>query len=332
VCGGLIDLGAVARRCRAVGAQLVLDTTQSTGALPIDVAAIDPDYLVAASYKWLFGPYSLGFLYAAPRHQQGRPLEQGWIARAGARNFRTLSAYDEALEPNARRFDMGERSNFALLPVAGAALEQLLAWGVADIAETLGTVTAGIAARLADKGVESLPPEARAPHYLSSVSPAACRRYRGAACRGAGPCQHSQRPHRITPHLYNNDADVERLVAELARAYATMLLRRRFSRRPRMGNKPMKTILLSCVGILALAAAEGEGRRAERRGSGRADGRPQDAAGQWEATSEIMSANAPGMPPGNATRHGWGEADGQPVHHARAGSEAKRQLPGGARQ
>jgi selenocysteine lyase/cysteine desulfurase len=110
VCGGLIDVEALARRCRAVGAQLVLDTTQSTGALPIDIKAVDPDYLVAASYKWLLGPYSLGFLYAAPRHQQGRPLEQGWAARAGSRDFRRLMDYDEALEPNARRFDMGERS------------------------------------------------------------------------------------------------------------------------------------------------------------------------------------------------------------------------------
>ena len=199
-----------------MGAQLVLDTTQSTGAYPSDVGVVDPDYLVAASYKWMLGPYSLGFLYAAPRHQSGRPLEQGWIARAGARNFRTLSAYDEALEPSARRFDMGERSNFALLPVAGAALEQLLAWGVADIAETLGTVTAGIAARLADKGVDSLPPEARAPHYLSV-------RFAGGMPEGIEERLAAAQVHvsirsdrmRITPHLYNNDADVERLVAEL---------------------------------------------------------------------------------------------------------------------
>ncbi len=217
VCGGLIDLEAVARRCRTVGAQLVLDTTQSTGALPIDVGAIDPDYLVAASYKWLLGPYSLGFLYAAPRHQQGRPLEQGWIARAGARDFQSLMNYDEALEPNARRFDMGERSNFALLPVAGAAIEQLLDWEVANIAETLGALTASIAQGAAEKGIGSLPENARAPHYLSV-------RFEGGLPAGieerlAGANVHvSVRGDRlrITPHLYNDEADVQRLLAHLA--------------------------------------------------------------------------------------------------------------------
>ena len=216
VCGGLIDVEAVARRCRAVGAQLVLDTTQSTGALPIDIKSVDPDYLVAASYKWLLGPYSLGFLYAAPRHQQGRPLEQGWAARAGARDFRRLMDYDEALEPNARRFDMGERSNFALLPVAGAALEQLLAWGVGNISDTLGALTARIAGRLAERGITSLPASARAPHYLSV-------RFEGGMPEDIEERLAASNVHvslrgdrmRITPHLYNEETDVERLLTHL---------------------------------------------------------------------------------------------------------------------
>lgn len=216
VCGGLIDVEAIARRCRSVGAVLVLDTTQSTGALAIDVAAVDPDYLVAASYKWLLGPYSLGFLYAAPRHQQGRPLEQGWIARKGAEDFRSLMNYAEELEPNARRFDMGDRSNFALLPVAGAAIEQLLAWGVSDIAETLGALTATIADELEQLGISSLPPKLRAPQYLSV-------RFAGGLPQGIDERLAANGVHvslrgdrmRITPHLYNDARDVERLLAYL---------------------------------------------------------------------------------------------------------------------
>jgi selenocysteine lyase/cysteine desulfurase len=217
VCGTVFDLEAVARRCRSVGATLILDTTQSTGALPLDLAAVDPDYLVAACYKWMLGPYSLGFLYVAPRHQQGRPLEEGWITRAGAEDFRSLAHADAALEPDARRFDMGERSNFALLPVAGAAIAQLLEWGVGNIAETLAGTTAAIAARLAEMGIVANP--ARAPHYLSVRFPR--RLGDEIEDRLASAEVHvSLRGDRmrITPHLYNDAADADRLVQEISEA------------------------------------------------------------------------------------------------------------------
>jgi selenocysteine lyase/cysteine desulfurase len=212
--GSVIDLEAVARRCRSVGAALVLDTTQSLGALPLDLGAVDPDYMVAASYKWLLGPYSLGFLYVAPRHQGGRPLEEGWITRAGAEDFRRLTGYPEELQPNARRFDMGERANFALLPVAGAAIAQLIDWGAANVAETLGAVTARLEARLAELGIEA--EAGRAPHFLSV-------RFEGGLPDGiearlaAADVHVSLRGEtmRITPHLYNHQADEERLVASL---------------------------------------------------------------------------------------------------------------------
>jgi selenocysteine lyase/cysteine desulfurase len=217
--GTMIDLEAIGRRCRSVGAALILDTTQSTGALPLDLEAVDPDYLVAATYKWLLGPYSLGFLYVAPRHHQGRPLEEGWITRVGAEDFRSLAGADAPLEPDARRFDMGERSNFALLPVAGAAIRQLLDWGVADIAETLGAMTAAIADRLAGQGMSAAP--GRAPHYLSLS-------FAGGLPDGIGESLAAAGIHvslrgdclRVTPHLYNNEEDVERLVGHLAGAGA----------------------------------------------------------------------------------------------------------------
>jgi selenocysteine lyase/cysteine desulfurase len=213
-CGTMIDVEAVGRRCRSVGASLVLDTTQSTGALPLDLAAVDPDYLIATAYKWLLGPYSLGFLYVAPRHQQGRPLEEAWIVRRNAHDFRSLSVYEDAFAPGARRFDMGERANFALLPVAGAAIGQLLDWGVANIAETLGAMTGAIEARLAERGVTGR--RGRAPHFLSVSFPGGPPG--GIEERLAAADVHvSLRGERmrITPHLYNDEADAERLFSAL---------------------------------------------------------------------------------------------------------------------
>jgi selenocysteine lyase/cysteine desulfurase len=212
--GTLFDLEAIGRRCRSVGAALLLDTTQSTGALPLDLASVDPDYMIAASYKWMFGPYSLGFLYVAPRHQQGRPIEEGWVTRRGAEDFRRLAVYEEALEVDARRFDMGERSNFALLPVAGAAIAQLLEWGVANIAETLGSANQALAERLAGHGIHAAPD--RAPHFLSV-------RFERGLPDGIEERLAAANVHvslrgenmRITPHLYNDEADRDRLVREL---------------------------------------------------------------------------------------------------------------------
>lgn len=214
VCGTMIDVEAIGRRCRSVGAALVLDTTQSTGALPLDLAAVDPDYLIATAYKWLLGPYSLGFLYVAPRHQKGRPLEEAWIVRRNAHDFRSLSDYEEGFAAGARRFDMGERANFALLPVAGAAIRQLLDWGVANVAETLGAMTAGIEARLGERGVTGQ--SGRAPHFLSVRFPGGLPE--GIEERLAAADVHvSLRGERmrITPHLYNDEADSERLFSAL---------------------------------------------------------------------------------------------------------------------
>src|SRR3546814_7122620 len=88
--GGLLDLAAIRAACTSVGAALVIDATQSLGALPFDVAALDPDFLVAGGYKWLLGPYSFGYLYVAKRWQQAMPIEQNWIARKDSEDFAGL--------------------------------------------------------------------------------------------------------------------------------------------------------------------------------------------------------------------------------------------------
>jgi selenocysteine lyase/cysteine desulfurase len=117
--GGLLDLAAIGVRCREVGSALVVDATQSLGALPLGLAAVRPDYVVCPGYKWLLGPYSLGYLYVAPAHQDGLPLEQNWIAlRAGSEGFARLIDCQEPDQPGARRFDVGERSNFGPVPAS----------------------------------------------------------------------------------------------------------------------------------------------------------------------------------------------------------------------
>src|SRR5258708_2201506 len=114
--GNLVDLQQVSRRVREVGAAFVVDATQSLGASSLTIPEIQPDFLITAAYKWLLGPYSLGFLYVAPQHRQGIPLEFNWMSREGSEDFAQLVDYCPTYQPGARRFDVGERSNFVLLP------------------------------------------------------------------------------------------------------------------------------------------------------------------------------------------------------------------------
>ena len=214
--GALLDLESIGERVRAVGAALALDLTQSAGALPIDVARVQPAFAASACYKWLMGPYTLGFLYVHPDWQDGEPLEHGWSPRAGSEDFARLVDYCDEFAPGARRFDMGEVSNFHLMPMAITALEQILAWGVGNIADTLNARTAAIAERARAFGLGSQPTERRAGHFLglrfaagipSGLLDALAREKVYVSVRGSSM--------RVTPHLYNTDADVDRLFSAL---------------------------------------------------------------------------------------------------------------------
>jgi selenocysteine lyase/cysteine desulfurase len=215
--GALIDLAAVGKRCREVGAALVLDLTQSCGALQFDVKTIQPDFVAVAAYKWLLAPYGTGFLYVAPQHRGGQPLEQNWITREGATNFARLIDYTDAYAPGAQRFDMGERSNFALLPAFESAIRTVLGWGVANIAETLGARNAALAERLAGIGLDCPPASERGAHYLCPLLPESVPADLTARLKEDGIFVSRRGDRlRITQHLFTTDADVEHFIARLA--------------------------------------------------------------------------------------------------------------------
>jgi selenocysteine lyase/cysteine desulfurase len=103
--GSLVDLARVGERVREAGAALVVDAIQSLGAHPFDVSEVRPDFLVAASYKWLLGPYGVGFMYVGEEYREGKPIEHNWINRRGSQDFSGLVAYQDAFQPGARRYD-----------------------------------------------------------------------------------------------------------------------------------------------------------------------------------------------------------------------------------
>jgi len=218
--GTLVDLARVGSAARAAGAALVVDASQSVGAYPLDVAEIQPDFLVTVGYKWLLGPYGLGYLYVAPRWQEsGVPLEQSWLTRAGSEHFARLTEYADAYRAGARRFDMGEFPQFVLNPMAVAALEQVLAWGVECIQGTLSLLTAQAAVGLGELGGRTEPADHRVDHMIG-LRPA------GGTSRALLDALEEARVYvsirgdaiRVAPHLYNDASDISRLVDVLRRA------------------------------------------------------------------------------------------------------------------
>ena len=131
--GTLFDLQAIGAKCKKHQAVFIVDGTQSVGALPIDVVECQIDALVCAGYKWLMGPYSIGLAYYSEIFNHGTPLEETWMNRSNAQNFSGLTSYVNDYSPGAGRYNVGEFSNFTLLPMLNAAIEQILEWDPAYI-------------------------------------------------------------------------------------------------------------------------------------------------------------------------------------------------------
>ncbi|NQW00999.1 MAG: aminotransferase class V-fold PLP-dependent enzyme [Rhodospirillales bacterium] len=215
--GSALDLVTIGRRCRELGAAFVVDATQAAGAVPLDVAAIQPDFLACSAYKWLLCPYTLGFLYAAPHRQGGRPLESHNLNHKSA-GPGAGSAYAADYADGARRYDMSERFNFINIPMAIAAMEQVTKWGVGNIHQTLSALIDYTELKAAAIGWKVPEKSMRIGHYVGLSAPKplpadVAARLQGEnifmAVRGAGL--------RLSPYLYNSKADIDRAMAVLAR-------------------------------------------------------------------------------------------------------------------
>ena len=216
--GSLVDLASVGERVREAGAALVVDAIQSLGAHPFEVLDVRPDFLVASSYKWLLGPYGVGFMYVGEEYREGKPIEHNWINRRGSQDFSGLVDYQGAFQPGARRYDVGERSNFALLPMAAEALRQLIDWGVENVSENIGTLTDLVEERAGALGIVTIPKERRARHMIGLMlgpdAPddlATRLTTHNVYVSVRGPSV------RVSPHLYNTESDVYRLFDVLER-------------------------------------------------------------------------------------------------------------------
>jgi selenocysteine lyase/cysteine desulfurase len=218
--GTRFDLETIGRRAREVGALLFVDGTQSVGAMPFDVAAVRPDVLACASYKWLLGPYSLGFAYFGERCDDWAPVEETWLGRMGSEDFTRLVDYADDYQPGAARFDVSERSNFVLMPMLIAALEQILAWGPANVQDYCRELSRDLiaAARALGWTVEDEP--WRGAHLFGLRAPAGADAARLQAALRERRVSVSLRGDavRVAPNVYNTPEDCAALADALRAA------------------------------------------------------------------------------------------------------------------
>ncbi|MBR0682513.1 aminotransferase class V-fold PLP-dependent enzyme [Roseomonas eburnea] len=212
--GAVLDMDRIAAALRAKGAALLIDATHGAGMMDLDVARIDPDFLIFPTYKWVLGPYGRAFIYIAKRHQDGVPLEQTGFGRRGVQNDRVPYLADLSYAPTARRFDMGERDHFVGLEMAAAGMELMASWGHAAIAERCAMLTARLEDGLAAAGAILPRRDLRAPHVLCVAFPGGMPAglIERLAARGAYAAPRLGRL-RISPHVYNDEEDVDRFVA-----------------------------------------------------------------------------------------------------------------------
>jgi selenocysteine lyase/cysteine desulfurase len=216
--GGLIDLEKIGAALRLLGAMFLIDATQGVGVLAMDVRRLDPDFVIFPTYKWLLGPYGRAFLYVARRHHGGIPLEQTSYGRRNVRAENKVYLADPSYVAGARRFDMGERDYFVSMEMTSTSIDMMAKWGAAAVAQRLSMLTERIAEGVRGTCVSMPKRGLRAPHILSlgfkDGMPAGL--VEGLAAEGIYVAPRLGRM-RISPHVYNDEADADRFVAALAK-------------------------------------------------------------------------------------------------------------------
>ncbi|MDP2329511.1 MAG: aminotransferase class V-fold PLP-dependent enzyme [Reyranella sp.] len=211
--GGALDMPRIATAARARGAALLVDATHDAGVRRIDVKTLDPDFLIFPTYKWVLGPYGRAFMYVAKRHQNGVPLEQTAPARKGVAAEQKVYFRDLSYADGARRYDMGERDHFITLEMAAVGMEMMAGWGNDPIVARLSMLTDRLAEGLGNSGVRVLDRKLRAPHLL-------CLQFPKGMADDLPQKLAAENVHaaprlgrlRISPHVYNDEEDVDRFV------------------------------------------------------------------------------------------------------------------------
>ena len=212
--GTLFNLKAISEKTKKHKALLLLDGTQSIGALPFSVKEIQPDALICAGYKWLLGPYSIGLAYYADSFNEGKPIEENWINRKNSEDFGGLVNYQPAYQPKAGRYNVGEMSNFALTPMLQKSIAQLNEWQPKNIQTYCKSISENAIAELKNLGCFIEDENFRAHHLFGIYLPNTIDldQLKNNFAKNNIYVSFRGNAIRVSPHVYNIKEDFEKLV------------------------------------------------------------------------------------------------------------------------
>lgn len=210
------DLEAVGAFCRKNGKLLCVDAIQSMGVLPLDVQAMNIDFLSADGHKWMLGPEGAGIFYCRREHiPKMRPLVVGWMNVVNADQY---GDYDFTLKPTAARFECGSHNVPGFLALK-ASLELLDSLGIPAISARLKTLTDHLIAGLRSKGYTIISPRdgEQWSGIVSFINPAHDHARIFQVLRDQHHTEIALREGRLrcSAHFYNTEAQIDRLVGNL---------------------------------------------------------------------------------------------------------------------
>lgn len=169
--GALFDLKTIRAKTRQHGALMIIDGSQSVGALPFSIKELQPDALICAGYKWLFGPYGCGYAYYGPYFDHGEPLEENWTNRLDSHILPDLTQYQSQYKPLANRYVMGESGSFIHVKMQLEALKQVISWTPKAIQEYCKQISAKAVSELRDLGCDIEADDYRSHHLFGLKLP-----------------------------------------------------------------------------------------------------------------------------------------------------------------
>jgi len=208
------DVEPIVARAHEAGAVVVLDCYQSAGVVPFDLTALDVDFAVGGSVKWLCGGPGAGWLYVRPDlAERLQPTFVGW--QGHARPF----AFEPELEyaPDARRFLTGT-PNVPALYAATAGYDVIEEVGVPRIRERSLKLTSLLIELLDERGIgvgSPRDPERRGGTVLVDT-PDHAAVHRELAERGIICDFRPDAGVRLGPHFFNSEDELRHTVEQLA--------------------------------------------------------------------------------------------------------------------